>query len=369
MLLVKPGDYLSSPISLLLLLATLLGSGATKGNTKVQLAEALEIYDGRDEEKIGKKMFTLLYENLTKEKADGENIISIGNGIFVRKEAPIKKSFMTRLKSEFFSDVVNVDFTKPKQAVKNINDWVCNKTHKLIPEFLKQPLSRQTLLALISTLHFKGKWKMPFSKLSTTEKYFKPARQSVIKVPMMHITETMGFGTFTQHEVHIVSKEFSNPRFTFIVVLPAKPGKIEDTDKILSGEVKLSKLMNELRPTRVALSLPRFKLDSTINLVSTLDIIGVTDLFAANRADLTGMTNRKIHADIFQQSTSLKVKEEGVEAAAATVVGFKSRSKPLPPKIAFIANESFLCFIYDKVLKTNLFAGRVIKPVSILDDK
>ncbi|VDP97453.1 unnamed protein product, partial [Trichobilharzia regenti] len=82
---------------------------------------------------------------------------------------------------------------------------------------------------------------------------------------------------------------------------------------------------------------------------------------------LRRITKAKISADVLKQSASIKVNEEGVEAAAATVISFSLTSVRNQRPILFNVNESFVCFIYDKVLNTPLFAGRVITPVALKD--
>ncbi|CAH8435270.1 unnamed protein product [Schistosoma guineensis] len=362
-------DYLSSPISVFLLLTTLLGSGGPKGNTKVQIAEALGLDDVKEDQKFASRIFALLYHNLTDEKIEGKQIVSIGNGMFLQNKTNIKLNFLTRMSNIFYNDVLNVDFTKVEDARKNINEWVNNKTCRLIPTVLEKPLPATTVLALINTLHFKGKWKKPFSNYSTTEGEFKPNNQSIIKIPMMHITDSIDYGTFPKYKIHMISKSFMNSRFSFVVILPTEPGKLKYIDKVLRGDIKLPHLVSRLESKQVALSLPRFRLDFSIDLIETLKNMYITDLFDSNEANLGGITNAKIHVQVLQQSVTLKVNEGGVEAAAATVMGIGFRSARPPPSVRFDVNESFVCYVYDKILKTSLFAGRIIKPIPLTNNK
>ncbi|CAH8430091.1 unnamed protein product [Heterobilharzia americana] len=270
---------------------------------------------------------------------------------------------------KFFTDVCNVDFSDQRDTTRKINGWVSNKTNEMIPELLKQPLKKDTYLALINTLYFKGKWQKPFPKYSTSENTFKPLNQPVIKIPMMQITDRIDYGKFSNFKVHVISKEFSNPRFTFVVILPIESGKLQYPERFLRGEVQLPNLMKKLHPTQVYLKLPRFRMDSSFDLIETLGMLGITDLFDSVLADMKGITEAKIYADVLQQSTALKVNEEGVEASAANILSVGVRSMQPPPRVHFIVNESFVCFIYDKILGTPLFAGRVVKPVIISNDK
>nr|CAH8823044.1 unnamed protein product [Trichobilharzia regenti] len=261
-------------MSVFLLLTTLLGSGGTKGNTKLQIAGAIGVYEERGKQKAASRIFNSIYKNLTDEKASGANIITIGNGMFVKDGAKLKKTFVTTMKRDFYSEVANVDFTAQEGTRKIINAWVSNKTNKLIPELFTKPLSTETILALINTLYFKGKWKKPFSNRSTSVKSFKPSNQPIIKISIMHITESIEYGKFEQLNIHMISKPFTNTRFTFVVILPTTPGRLEYPDKVLRGEIELPELMKQLRPTQVTLGLPRFKLDTSLDLVGTIKSMG-----------------------------------------------------------------------------------------------
>ena len=53
-----------------------------------------------------------------------------------------------------------------------------------------------------------GKWKKPFSNHSTTEGEFKPNNQPIIKIPMMHIMDSIEYGLFPKYKIHMISKSF-----------------------------------------------------------------------------------------------------------------------------------------------------------------
>jgi serpin B len=65
-----------------------------------------------------------------------------------------------------------------------------------------------------------------------------------------------------------------------------------------------------------------------------------------------------------RQKTFVDVKEEGTEAAAATVVAMADVAEPLPPQNPFmmIVNRPFLFLIEDNQTGTILFLGTVFDP-------
>ena len=54
---------------------------------------------------------------------------------------------------------------------ENINAFVSNKTHKLIPKLLDQPLPASTLMTLVNALYFKGSWEKKFEERSSEERF------------------------------------------------------------------------------------------------------------------------------------------------------------------------------------------------------
>lgn len=72
------------------------------------------------------------------------------------------------------------------------------------------------------------------------------------------------------------------------MILPTEPGKLKYVDKVLRGDIKLPHLVSRLESKQVALSLPRFRLDFSIDLIETLKNMYITDLFDSNEANLGG---------------------------------------------------------------------------------
>src|SRR6185312_11469378 len=79
-----------------------------------------------------------------------------------------------------FSDIANI---------KRINEWVSDKTQKLIPGILQEQPLPPGLIA-VNALYFKGLWPKPFVKEQTKPQAFHTLSNDV-EVPMMH-----GFGSY-----------------------------------------------------------------------------------------------------------------------------------------------------------------------------
>ena len=120
-------------------------------------------------------------------------------------------------------------------------------------------------------------------------------------------------------------------------------------------------LPNLMRKMKVAVRLPKFKLEGEYDLHSPLSSLGMRDLFDGSRADLSGMSGAP---DLFVSKavhkSFVEVNEEGTEAAAATGIVYSITSYT-PPQ-TFTADHPFLFFIRHNTTNNILFFGRFTSP-------
>ena len=114
--------------------------------------------------------------------------------------------------------------------------------------------------------------------------------------------------------------------------------------------------------------LPRFKLESTLDISKVLQILGMTLAFNKN-ADFSGIIGGKkpLKIDNILHKAVLEIDETGAVAVAATITRLLTAA-PSPPKPreprTFLVDQPFLVVITDKSTKGVLFLGRVVKPQS-----
>jgi serpin B len=118
-----------------------------------------------------------------------------------------------------------------------------------------------------------------------------------------------------------------------------------------------------VKNTKVAVSLPKFKMTSSFQLADVLAKMGMPTLFQPGKADLSGIVATK---DLFISRVIHKayvdVNEQGTEAAAATaVIGVRMAAKG-PAMPVFRADHPFVFAIRDNKTGSILFLGRVENP-------
>ena len=86
-----------------------------------------------------------------------ESSVLLANALFPTIEANIKSEYRKVLKEKFASEIHTVNFSKPNEAVTEINSWVANRTNNLITDLLSSSsVNRDTLLVLSNTVYFKS---------------------------------------------------------------------------------------------------------------------------------------------------------------------------------------------------------------------
>ncbi len=80
----------------------------------------------------------------------------------------IKKEFVEKIENFYASNIKNVDFTKPDEAIDTINQFVKEKTNGIIPTLFEEgTLDALSKLVLVNAIYFKGEWKFPFDAEKT----------------------------------------------------------------------------------------------------------------------------------------------------------------------------------------------------------
>jgi len=178
---------------------------------------------------------------------------------------------------------------------------------------------------------------------------------------------------------------YQSRRISMIVILPDPESSLKDLENIFEATQ-----FNNLDFTEqdVSLILPKFKIETTLNLNEPLQDMGMMDMFDPNLADFSEMGGVKSavpgvstkkgsieynyedgkgfkhKSDIFVsdvlQKAFIEVNEAGTEAAAATIVQFVPLSASFP--IPFICDRPFLFLIRDNLTRLTLFTGHVTDP-------
>ena len=237
-----------------------------------------------------------------------------------------------------------------------------DQTQQKIKDLIaKGVLDQLTRLVLTNAIYFKGTWKSQFDEKQTRELPFAVSPDKKLNVPMMHQQSQFRYAAFP--DCQVIDLPYSGEDLSMLIVLPKKVDGLSELEKSLTVD-NLKTWTSRLRQTKVSVFIPKFKMTCQFQLKSVLADMGMPQAFDSRRADFSGMTPKP---DLFISAVIHKafvdVNEEGSEAAAATAVVMKLRSRPKPPPV-FRADHPFVFFIRDNRTGSVLFLGRVMNPKS-----
>ena len=332
-----------------------------RGETALQMMKTLCFSQTEQFHSDYKELVTEITGN-----AENKIKLNIANGLWANKDFKFLNSYFTLVRSNYFSELKNVDFNS-KEATertrKDINLWVEQKTNNKIKDLL-QPvdLPPMTELVLVNAIYFYADWAHPFEKSSTDPGDFHKVDGTILKVPFMH--KLSGIQYFEDDKIKAVEIPYKDDKASFMIILPNSFNGIIEFGKIFDYQY-YQKVISGMHSTSVRLSFPKFQSTFKISLKPTLSELGMPLAFSSGGADFSGMTGKKnlSISDVIHQAF-INVDEAGTEAAAATAVVMKGALAPAPPRNVkiFRADHPFIFCIIDNASGSILFMGTMMDP-------
>ncbi|RZC38529.1 Serpin domain containing protein [Asbolus verrucosus] len=327
------------------------------------------------------KYLIILLLALTRALADNEAALQQfinGNNLFTASLYKLRQSshllsldVKTKLLKKFqaateiyHADVENIDFTQSQEAAKAMNGWVETQTNNKIKNLISPNiLDKYTRTILINALYFQGNWSNKFYNIRTQTKNFYKTKKDVLQVDTMHhYRQWFNYYESTDLNAKFLEMPFVGGDVSMVFVLP------NEKEGLVSLENQIEKIFapQNLQRELLNIALPKFRIESTIQLVNILKNLGISKAFDDDEADLSGIAGKKgdlIISDVLQK-TYIDVEEGGAEAAAATYVAISYPKSALGREIRdpkeFIADHPFIFYI--KAKNIILFAGRISAP-------
>lgn len=330
-----------------------------KNDTEDQMVKVLKL-DKMDRSRVPRQMEKFIHRL----KKDNESVtFKIANKLFPHSDKRILEDYLSLVSKYFDASVKQLDFTNElEESRKEINTWVEEETNATIKDILPEgSLPPNTAMVVVNTVYFKGNWHTPFDNKRTETRTFVKLNSDNIKVEMMRNKrmEDAYYGKDRRLDCKVLKLPYEGRGIGLIVVLPntddGLPGLEEQLDiKVLRGLVKIPRLVT------ADVSLPKFKLESSIKLKEVLSMLGMVDAFDEDKADLSRMGDDLYVSEVYHK-TFIDVNEEGTEAGAATAAVEVSRC--LEETYRFNADHAFLFMIWHEKLEVPLFIGRLVEPV------
>jgi serine protease inhibitor len=350
------GNLCFSPYSISTALA--MTYGGARGETAAQMAQTLHFNLPPDRLN---RTFALLGADIRAVQKKGQVQLAEANSLWPQKGFTFLPDYLALCRKYYDTSITPVDYIMHTEAArKTINAWVEAKTNRKVVELLKPGmLDSSNRLVLVNAIYFKGHWASQFEARLTEDKTFYVNPWKTVTASLMQQTHQYHYAEFPA--LQVLELPYVGDELSMVVLLPRQMDGIGQLENELTTQ-NLAAWTANLRNQKVAVFLPKFKVQSEFSLADTLRGMGMPDAFVYGHADFSGMDGLK---DLFIGAVSheafVDVNEEGTEAAAATAVTMIAGEafQPLP---VFCADHPFLFLIRDNRDGSILFLGRVTDP-------
>lgn len=332
----KPGEnVVASPYSAGVALS-MLAEGA-EGQTKVEFDNALN-------------GCLFMAESL-----GGSDSVTVksANSIWISDNFSVRNRFVAHMEEDFKADVEVMDFANPA-TLQSMNNWCSDNTDGKIAK-IKDSLSPNNVMILANALYFKAPWDSPFDPKATHDDTFH-GRSGESEVKMMY---RKGAYEYMEYQgCQMIKLPYLDCDYAMYVVLPPA-GMDPETVMPYIGESVFNMAMGMLKPEQVRFSMPKVRLETSMNLNKSLGKMGVVTAFSA-AADFKEISvSGPLVLDEVAQKCYIDITESGTEAAAVTSAAISLTSlRPQENVKTMTVDRPYIFFIADS--QNILFAGKII---------
>lgn len=327
-------NYMFSPLSIKMAFA--MAANGAAGQTQEEILNALEI-DDLDAFNAEAAQLIETYN------AQDELKLQVANSIWANKtkllDLDFTESYLKTIEDYYqgtASDVTDAD------AVETVNNWVSEHTNGKIDSIIDDS---DFYALLVNAVYFKGTWAEQFNEGATRPDTFTGRDGTETEIPFMNYTRYMGY--YADANTQMVRLPYKGADISMYVALTDQPGSY------------LEEAVEKMETTRIALSLPKFRVEFSTSLNDIMKALGVQTAFAEEEADFTPMIGEKLlFIDETLHKTYIDVDENGTEAAAVTSISAGATSAPVDEPIEFKADRPFTYFIRDDASGEILFLGQ-----------
>ena len=250
-------------------------------------------------------------------------------------------------------------------TVKDINNWVNNKTKGMIPSVLDN-IPDDAIMYLINALAFDAEWMNIYNERQIHDDSFTTASGEQKQVPFMLGKE---YDYLEDDKATGFVKYYKGKRYAFAAILPNEGITPAEYLNSLSGE-HLSEMLTDRENCEVLTSLPKFKTEYSLEMSGILKSMGMPLAFDDAKADFYKIgtldyDDYRIYISRVLHKTYIEVDEKGTKAGAATVVEMMATTSALiekpQPKEVYLTRP-FIYMLIDCESNIPFFIGVMNNP-------
>lgn len=292
---------------------------------------------------------------------DDKQKLKIANSIWFKDDPllTVEQAFLQTNADYYGASAYKAPFNN--QTVKDINNWVKNKTERTIDKAIEN-ISKDAVMYLVNALLFEGEWTAIYEHDEVKKEKFTSIHGEERDVKMMLSNES--FFVKTNNATGVI-KRYKGNAYSFVALLPNEGIEFDSFINSLSPE-EVYNAVSGYSSARVITKIPKFSYEYNINLKEVLSDMGMPSAFLVENADFSrlGSYEPKEEWNIYVMNvihrTSISVAERGTKAGAVTVIemGKDTTSGPDETKYVYL-NRPFVYMIINNQTSLPIFMGCV----------
>lgn len=292
---------------------------------------------------------------------DGQTVSLMANSLWLDAQHSFVQETLNTLATDHYASVFTGDLGTPDMD-KQLAHWLDSQTGGLLTEYTENiKLDPATVFCLASTAYFSADWEDSFYEGATAPAVFHGEDRDVTTDFMNTI--------FLEHTYYegegfaAVQLPLSGGHRMWLI-LPdedSSPKAVLDQGNYYDL-ISQPKNWDQKRSVTLALSMPKFDVSHEQDLIPGLKAMGITDACSPELADYSPICNESLYLSKAQHAARVSVDEDGVIAAAYTLMAFDTSGIPQKlEEIDFTLDRPFLFAITGQD-DLPLFAGTVAEP-------
>lgn len=328
-------NTLISPLSVLCALAM------TANGAEEETLEQMEAVLGMTTEELNRYLHSYMKNLPQAEKYK----LHLANSIWFTEQEhfTVNQDFLQTNADYYGADIYQAPFNN--QTLKDINNWVKEKTDDMIPEILDE-ISDNAVMYLLNALAFEAEWMEPYEKHQVGNGWFTKEDGTNQIVKFMNGSDNV---YLEDENATGFMKYYRDGKYAFVAMLPHEDISISEYVASLDGKA-LHTLLAQPQYTAVKTSIPKFETAYDVNMSEILKTMGMPRAFDAGNAEFAGLgtaINGNIYINRVLHKTFISVGEQGTKSGAVTAVEmYKSGGTPTAQKNVCL-NRPFVYMLVD----------------------
>lgn len=344
------GNRLCSPLNIYLALGML--AEITDGESRSQILALLQQPDMAALRAEADALWSAHYRD------DGAATSRLAASVWLRQDMDYREEALQQL-SEIYRAAAFRGTMGASETDEALQRWINENTgHLLTEQAAGVKLDEDTLLALVTTIYYNARWAQTFSSEATEPGIFHGVNGDA-DCSFMKRSSAMSY--YWADAFAAVTLGLEEGRMELI--LPdegSTPAQLLGDEEFWEFALRREDWERQ-KYLIVDLSLPRFDVAADMELGESLRALGIRDVFDPQLADFSPLSSAAAFLSKVHHAARVKADEEGVEAAAYTVMAVTGAAMPPEERVAFTLDRPFI-FLLRGDDGAPLFVGVVETP-------